>query len=202
MKPASSTESNSSSTAGTHRSDHEWDSLWRHRCGGLTAMVIRDTAHRRPSSVIATSHIQLVRPRWRRTASAWITPSVIGRRKFVWLDMPVAIKPSELTPAPVANDVNASEIEAYIHRRERVRLVALPHRGPEPFRSLALPPARVSPGRRDRGRSARREWSAASHPCSVPYRHQGVPKRCWWRNECLRGRPHLFGEVPWVKPNA
>jgi hypothetical protein len=27
--------------------------------------------------------------------------------------MPVAIKPSELTPAPVANDVNASEIEAY-----------------------------------------------------------------------------------------
>ena len=42
------------------------------------------------SSVKSTSQTHVVRPLWRRRASAWIVPLVIGRRKFVLLDMPVA----------------------------------------------------------------------------------------------------------------
>ena len=62
---------------------------------GRTAIVTRVIAHRRPaSSVKSTSHNQVVRPLWRRRASAWMVPSLIGRRKLVWFDMPTATLPS------------------------------------------------------------------------------------------------------------
>ena len=35
---------------------------------------------------MSTSQTQVVRPRWRRRAVAWIVPCTIGRRKLVWLD--------------------------------------------------------------------------------------------------------------------
>ena len=55
-------------------------------------VVIRTSAHRRPSSsVMSTSHTAVVRPRWRRRAVAWIVPPVIGRRKLVWLEIDAAV---------------------------------------------------------------------------------------------------------------
>ena len=78
-----------------------------------TAIVIRTSAHRRPSSsVMSTSHTHVVRPRWRRRASAWIVPLVIGRRNEVWLDMPCAALPSGQTAIAVAVEVIDSAIEA------------------------------------------------------------------------------------------
>ena len=48
-----------------------------------------------PSSlVISTSQIQVVRPRWRGVASAWMVPVEMGRRKFVWLDWPIEMLPA------------------------------------------------------------------------------------------------------------
>ena len=62
---------------------------------GRTAIVIRVTAHVRPaSSLKRTSHTHVVRPRCRRVACAWTVPSVIGRRKLVLFDRPIAISPS------------------------------------------------------------------------------------------------------------
>ena len=78
-----------------------------------TAIVMRTSAQRRPwSSVISTSHTHVVRPRWRRRASAWIVPSVIGRRKLVWFDSPWAMRPSGITASAVASDVIDSAIDA------------------------------------------------------------------------------------------
>ena len=66
---------------------------------GLTAIVIRPMAQSAPSSlVISTSQIQVVRPRWRGLASAWIVPLVIGRRKLMLLDIPTEMLPASLTP--------------------------------------------------------------------------------------------------------
>lgn len=39
-------------------------------------------------------------------------------------------------------------------------------------------------------------------PARFPIDHHDVPNSARWRSECLRGRPHFFGEVPWVKPTA
>ena len=80
---------------------------------GRTAIVIRTSAHRRPSSsVMSTSQIQVVRPRWRRRARAWIVPSVIGRRNDVWLDRPMAALPSGRRRRAVAIDAIDSAIDA------------------------------------------------------------------------------------------
>jgi NAD+ synthetase len=80
---------------------------------GRTAIVIRTTAHRRPSSsVMSTSHSQVERPRWRRRASACTVPPVIGRRKLVWLARPIAALPSSWTPSQVPTEVMDSAIDA------------------------------------------------------------------------------------------
>jgi hypothetical protein len=48
---------------------------------------MRTSAHRRPSaSETSNSHTQVERPRWRGRPAAWTVPSVIGRRKLVWLE--------------------------------------------------------------------------------------------------------------------
>jgi len=60
-----------------------------------TATVIRTSAQRRSaSSVISTSQIQVVRPRWRGRASAFTWPSVIGRMNVALFDWPIAAIPS------------------------------------------------------------------------------------------------------------
>src|SRR3954452_18895724 len=80
---------------------------------GRTAIVIRTRAHRRSwSSVISTSQTQVVRPLWRRRPTAWIVPSVIGRRNEVWLERPWADMPSDETAIHVAAEVIDSAIEA------------------------------------------------------------------------------------------
>jgi hypothetical protein len=61
---------------------------------------------------MSTSHTQVVRPRWRRRAVAWIVPLRIGRRKLVWLERPCALRPSGATAFQVANEVRLSAIEA------------------------------------------------------------------------------------------
>ena len=50
----------------------------------------------------ATSQIQVVRPRWSATPSAWMLPAVTGRRKVVLFDWPTAKLPSSSTAAWVA----------------------------------------------------------------------------------------------------
>ena len=93
------------------RADHE--PLPRLRLRGRTAIVIRTSAQSRPwSSVISTSQTQVVRPRWRRRASAWTVPSRIGRRKLVWFDSPWAVMPSGATASWVASEASDSAIEA------------------------------------------------------------------------------------------
>src|SRR5450759_4045714 len=53
------------------------------------------------SSLKRTSHTQVVRPRWSRVARAWITPSVMGRRKLVLLASTIAISPLSSTDTAV-----------------------------------------------------------------------------------------------------
>ncbi len=78
-----------------------------------TAIVMRTSAQSRSSSsVISTSHTHVVRPRWRRRATAWIVPSRIGRRKLVWFESPWALWPSGATATQVASEVIDSAIEA------------------------------------------------------------------------------------------
>ena len=57
---------------------------------------------RSSSSVKRTSQIQVVRPRWSATPSAWTLPAVTGRRKVVLFDWPTAKLPSSSTAAWVA----------------------------------------------------------------------------------------------------
>ena len=74
-----------------------------------TAIVMRTRAQRRPSSsVMSTSHTQVVRPRWRRRASAWIVPVVIGRRNEVWFDIPCAALPDHVASARIRRRISAS----------------------------------------------------------------------------------------------
>ena len=71
------------------------------RRASRTAIVIRTSAQSRSSSSeISTSQTQVVRPRWRRRATAWIVPSTIGRRKLVWLERPCAVMPQILDGVP------------------------------------------------------------------------------------------------------
>src|SRR5262249_23601951 len=82
---------------------------------GRTAIVIRVSAHRRPSSsAISTSHTHVVRPPWRSFASALTWPLEIGRRKLVWFDCPIAIIPSSRTPraVPAEQTVSARDVIA------------------------------------------------------------------------------------------
>ena len=62
--------------------------------------------------MISTSQTQVVRPRCRRRATAWIVPSTIGRRKLVWLERPCAVWPRSWTANQVAIEVIDSAIEA------------------------------------------------------------------------------------------
>ena len=83
-------------------------------CGcGRTATVTREVAQSRPSSSVqSTSHTHVVRPRWRRVARAWIVPSLIGRRKLVALERPVASCPCDTTTSAVAHEASDSAIAA------------------------------------------------------------------------------------------
>ena len=82
--------------------------------GGRTAIVIRVNAQTRSwESAKRTSHTQVVRPRCMRVATASTTPSVIGRRKLVLFDRPIAMHPSSATPSAVASEAIDSAIEAY-----------------------------------------------------------------------------------------
>src|SRR4051794_11090047 len=76
---------------------------------GRTAIVIRQIAQRRPSSsVMSTSHSQVVRPAWRLRATACTWPCVAGRMKLVLFERPTAILPSGSTAAAVATEVTVS----------------------------------------------------------------------------------------------
>jgi hypothetical protein len=80
---------------------------------GRTAIVMRVSAHNRPaSSLKRTSQTQVVRPRCSRTAWAWRKPSVIGRRKLVPLESPIATHPSAWTAIAVAIEARDSATEA------------------------------------------------------------------------------------------
>ena len=73
---------------------------------------MRVSAHvRSASSLKLTSHTHVVRPRCRRVARACTTPSVIGRRKLVLLDSPIAISPFSITASAVAIEAIDSAID-------------------------------------------------------------------------------------------
>ncbi len=61
--------------------------------------------------MISTSHTHVVRPRCCGSATAWIVPSVIGRRKLVWFDSPMTMLPSG-APSAVPHEVIDSAIDA------------------------------------------------------------------------------------------
>jgi hypothetical protein len=76
--------------------------------------VTRVITHSRPaSSVISTSHTQVVRPRCRARATAVIVPAVIGRRKLVRFDRPIAVLPSATTASAVPLVARLSATAAY-----------------------------------------------------------------------------------------
>ena len=84
------------------------------RGSGRTAIVIRVTAQvRSASSLKRTSQTHVVRPRCRRVASACTVPAVIGRRKLVLFDRPIAISPCSSTASAVAIEAIDSAIDAY-----------------------------------------------------------------------------------------
>ena len=58
-------------------------------------------------------------PRWMRTASAWMVPLAIGRRKLVELVIPIATAPREWTAWLVPSDAIASPIAASTPRSGR-----------------------------------------------------------------------------------
>ena len=67
---------------------------------GRTDTVARASTHTPPaSSAISTSQTQVVRPRWRAWAAAWIVPAVIGRRKLVEVREAADRLPSAATAA-------------------------------------------------------------------------------------------------------
>ena len=121
-----------------------------------TAIVMRTSAHRRSSSsVISTSQTHVVRPLWRRRATAWIVPSTIGRRKLVWLESPWAVRPSSWTANHVrhrGHRLGDRGEDAAVHEAGRLaQLVA--------DRDLARGPPRPT-ARRSGGRRARRSPAA------------------------------------------
>src|SRR5579875_2179298 len=77
------------------------------------ARVTRETAQSRPlSSVMSTSHTQVVRPECRQVARASIVPPVTGRRELVRFDMPLATLPSAHTTETVEYEVSPSATAA------------------------------------------------------------------------------------------
>ena len=81
---------------------------------GRTAIVMRVSAHVRPSSSLKrTSQTHVVRPRCMRVATACTWPCVMGRRKLVLFDMPIATCPSSSTDSAVTSDVIDSASDAY-----------------------------------------------------------------------------------------
>src|SRR5215218_223306 len=81
---------------------------------GRTASVTRETAHSLSSSSLRkTSHNHVVFPPCSLRASAWMAPSVTGRRKLVWFESPTAIIPSSWTLAIVASEASISDRAMY-----------------------------------------------------------------------------------------
>ncbi len=94
---------------------------------------------------MSTSQTQVVRPRWRRRAVAWIVPCRIGRRKLVWLERPWAVCPAGWTARQVANEQIDSAIEAFVALGLPVNVLLRP--GAPPIERLAeLGVARISLG--------------------------------------------------------
>ena len=84
-----------------------------------------------------------MRPRCLRVATAWIVPSVIGRRKLVWFDRPIAdLAVARTTPIAVADRGQAlgdRRVDAAVHEPGGLlELVPRPRRARRTDRSAQL----------------------------------------------------------------